>query len=116
MRIKMCHTDIGHGELTTEHAASSNGVPVFVDLDGKAYGPGDKFPAYNCNTGYLHKIEGETYTPEDIQWVHDYIVRTHLDEFRTTNAPRWLFGATWKTAAQLAEIEQKNQRTMIRNH
>jgi hypothetical protein len=31
--------------LTTEHAASSYGIPVLVDEAGNAYGPDDKMPA-----------------------------------------------------------------------
>lgn len=30
--------------LTTDHAASSYGIPVAVDETGKAYGPGDILP------------------------------------------------------------------------
>ena len=30
--------------LSTDHAASSYGIPVLVDVDGKAYGPLDTLP------------------------------------------------------------------------
>lgn len=121
MKIRMHHTDIGGGYLTTEHSASSYGQPVFVSDDGNVYGPGDKFPRYNCNTGYLHKVYGAEYSEEDIQWVHDYIVRTHLkDCVRHGDGMEgrwmvWTFGATWKTAAQLTEIESRNGERMTRN-
>ena len=113
MKIRMHHTDIGDGHLTTEHSASSYGQPVFVADDGSVYGPGAKFPRYNCNAGYLHKVDGIEYSDDDVQWVHDYIVRTHVNM-----GGRWLvwtFGATWKTAAQLADIERLNGERMVLN-
>ena len=121
MNIRMNHTGIGDGHLTTEHGASSYGQPVFVADDGAVYGPGDKFPRYNCNTGYLHKVDGIEYSADDVQWVHDYIVRTHLNDcVRHGNGieGRWLvwtFGASWKTAEQLAEIERLNGERMVLN-
>jgi hypothetical protein len=36
---------IGRGELTTEHPASSRGIPVYV-LDGMAYGPDDNMDGH----------------------------------------------------------------------
>lgn len=111
MKIKMFHTDIGEGYLTTEHPASSYGQPVFVADDGSVYGPGDKFPRHRCNTGYLHRSDIE-YGEDDVQWVHDYIVWTHLKEY---NGVRWKFGSTWKTAAQLAEIERRNKEQIVLN-
>lgn len=113
MKIKMHHTDIGDGYLLT------TGQPVFVTEAGHVYGPGDIFPRLGCNVGYLHKVDGVEYNDDAIQWVHDYIVSTH-----TNNCVRheggmegrwlvWTFGASWKTAAQLAEIERKNGKPMI---
>jgi hypothetical protein len=122
MKIRMNHTSIGDGYLTTDHPSSSYNIPVFVDDDGNAYGPGDKFPRFNCNVGYLHQAEEVEYTAEEIQWVHDYIVRTNLSDCETRTGARmdsrwrvWLFGETWKTAGQLAEIERINGKKMIRN-
>jgi len=112
MKIRMHHTAIGDGYLTTEYSASSYGQPVFVADSGTAYGPGDKFPRYNCNTGYLHQVEGAEYTAEEIQWVHDYIVSTNLStcqRHEDTVGGRWLvwtFGASWKTREQAEEIER----------
>ena len=120
MNIRMHHTDIGDGQLTTEHGASY-GQPVFVADDGSVYGPGDKFPRHNCNTGYLQKADGVDYTAEEIQWVNDYIVRTHLNDCVRHGdgmGGRWMvwtFGASWKTAAQLAEIERLNGERMVIN-
>ena len=119
MKIRMYHTDIGDGYLTTEHSASSYGQPVFVGDDGTAYGPGDSYPRHGCNTGYLHRVDGVEYSEEDVQWVHEYIVRTHLSDcLRRTHGPYprrlvWEFGASWKTAAQLEEIERRNGKRMI---
>ena len=113
MKIRMINTDVGDGHLTTEHSASSYGQPVFVADDGAVYGPGDL-------NGYLHKVDGVEYTPEALQWVHDYIVRTHLkDCVRHGDGMDgrwlvWICGATWKTTAQLAEIERRNGERMIR--
>jgi hypothetical protein len=121
MKIRMHHTEIGDGYLTTEHSSSSYDQPVFVDDFGNVYGPGDNFPRSNCNVGYLHKADGVEYTPEDIQWVHDYIVRTHLKgcvQFEVGMGGKWLiwcFGATWKTLAQLEEIQSRNGVRMVLN-
>lgn len=35
---------MGEYRLTTEHAASSYGIPVLVDEEGNAYGPMDVLP------------------------------------------------------------------------
>jgi hypothetical protein len=122
MNIRMHHTDIGDGYLTTEHSASSYGQPVFVADSGTAYAPGDKYPRYNCNTGYLHQVGDVEYTAEEIQWVHDYIVRTHLDGVRRHSDEGinsrnlvWMFGTSWVTAEQLAEIERRNGERMVLN-
>jgi len=37
----MRHPVLGHFYLTTDHAASSYGIPVLVGPDNTAYGPGD---------------------------------------------------------------------------
>ena len=121
MKIRMYHTDIGDGYLTTEHSSSSYGQPVFASDDGTMYGPGDKYPRHNCNTGYLHRVDGVEYSEEDVQWVNDYIVRTHLKGYPRSSGgcyPRrlvWEFGSTWKTSGQLAEIERRNGERMILN-
>jgi len=43
-RVMGIHIDLGHGRrLTTRHAASSYGIPVYV-VAGEAYGPDDLVP------------------------------------------------------------------------
>jgi hypothetical protein len=112
MKTRMHHTDIGDGHLTDEHVSTEVGFPVFVADDGTVYGSSDKFPRYNCNVGYLHKADGEDYTEQDLDWVHEYIVRTNLDGCvrfgKDGGRLVWQFGASWKTAEQLAEIENRN--------
>lgn len=40
-RLDLTGAQYIEGRLTTEHAASSYGLPVFVDEDGEALGPSD---------------------------------------------------------------------------
>lgn len=48
-----CQGDTGErrGVLTCEHAVSSYGMPVAVDEDGRAYGPGD------VRDGHLYLVD-----------------------------------------------------------
>jgi len=116
MKIRVCHSSAGPGWLTTEHVASSYGQPVLV-LDGQAYGPGDEIPAPNSGTwagsglrttiahSYLHRDRTHTYTAEELAWVDEYIIRDHVE--RVPYGTSWKFGASFKTASQLAEIERR---------
>lgn len=116
MKIRMNHTEIGNGYLVIDHATSSDGRPVFVDDDGNVFGPGDKFPRMNCNIGYLHKAADYEYTDDELQWVHDYIVRTNRDDcvrHDENGWAVWCFGATFKTAAQLEEIERLDEKSVV---
>lgn len=107
--IKMNHTGIGDGHLTT----TADGV-VFAADDGMTYGPGDKFPSARCNAGYLHQISGIEYTAKEVEWVDDYIVATvFADATNFGPATVWKFGASWKNADQLRRIESADGRVFL---
>lgn len=113
MQIRMLHTEVGWGYLETAPEAAD--APVFISDSGTVWHPSDK----PCGMGYLHKVDDLAYSEAEYQWIHDYIVRTHLSDFlrRDNNgrARAWMFGASWKTTQQLEEIERKNNEKMVRN-
>ena len=43
--------------LTTNHAASSYGIPVLVDAQNNAYGPGDRLPAGEIARDFVLRVE-----------------------------------------------------------
>jgi len=45
--------------LTTDHASSSYGVPVLVDLDGNGYGPSDIIPGVGDGLDWLKETAAQ---------------------------------------------------------
>lgn len=120
MQIRVTHSDAGSGMLTTDHAAASYGQPVLVLDEGGVYGPGDWIkeihdPQYGCLTlggghgvpanAYLHRTPEHPYAAEELAWIDDYIVRSTAESWRHEST--WHFGASLKTAEQLAEVERR---------
>lgn len=53
---------IGRAKLTTQHSASSYGLPVLV-LDGTAYGPDDDLDGFPAGSVVITILSGELDTP-----------------------------------------------------
>jgi hypothetical protein len=117
MRIPVVYVgypDSRLGVLTDESAASSYGQLVFVaDENGAAYGPGDKA----VEVGYMHKVAGVAYSAEQLARVSEEIIDREVrpDLFGAPQT-RWCFGASFKTAEQLAEVARRLGKPIARNH
>lgn len=115
----------GEGTLTDEHPQSSYGKPVFVPdaaawivsyQDGQRSATDvDVFGPAAIGPGYLHRMEGETYTAEQEAWVNELIIAAHTDREPGASDRHFRFGASWKTPEQLREIERRLGTRMFRS-
>lgn len=96
--------------LDTRGAADDYLEPRFIREDGSEATVED---ADAC--GYLHRAEGVEYTADQLAWVDEYIVATAMAEKSFAGPWPWLFGASFKTAAQLEEIERRLGRRLPLN-
>ena len=62
-------------ELTDEHAASSNGIPVLV-INGVAFGKSDLLPGTFCSAGY-DQLGNHTGNGDDKCFLAGILVRGH---------------------------------------
>jgi len=106
-QIPAHHTQLGRGVLDTRGATADNYLePRFVRTDGSEVSTADDV----C--GYLHRAEGVEYTAEQLAWIDDYIAVTALADKPFDGPWPWCFGATFKTAEQLEEIERRLGRSL----
>lgn len=105
-------------------------VLVDTEADGTVYGPSDILPTTHCQAacGYIHKLPGREYSAAEQSAIDEYVIATAVEDEINPNPlsiarvplGQWRHrsfkgGATINTMDQLAEINRRLGRQLVRN-